>query len=68
MTETIRMGFAGFQDGTFELILVNPRTGKETMLCGQLKPGQLAVVDAILPTCVFITVEPAALSADKGAD
>lgn len=51
--ELIILGFASFQDGGFELIVRN-RDGLETTLRGQLAPGQLEIVDQILPTCVFV--------------
>jgi hypothetical protein len=53
---TILLGFASYKDGSFELIVMDDKTGKETTLHGMLKPGQLEEVDRILPTCVFVPV------------
>jgi hypothetical protein len=60
------MGFASYKDGTFELIVKDDESGEETTLEGKLKPGQLKIVDRILPTCVFVPVEPAAHNSNKG--
>ena len=45
-------GFASYKDNSFELIVRNQEY--ETILKGQLKEGQLEIVDKILPTCAFI--------------
>lgn len=50
----IVLGFASFKDRRFELIVRDDESGLETTLKGQLEPGQLEVVDRILPTCVFV--------------
>jgi hypothetical protein len=50
----IKFGFASFKDGSFELIVMDDKTGRETTLYGQLRPGQLEEIDRILPTCVFV--------------
>ncbi len=57
----LMLGFASFQDGTFELIVRDPETGNETTLHGVMQPGQLEEVDALLPTCCFVRVAPMAL-------
>lgn len=56
--EPLEMGFASYQDGTFELILRDPKTGHETTLHGMMQPGQVDAVDKILPSCVFINRLP----------
>lgn len=56
MTPTILMGFASFKDGSFELIVRDDESGAETTLHGTLRPGQMEIVDRILPTCVFVPV------------
>ena len=50
----IILGFASYRDGRFELIVRDDETCEETTLEGQLRPGQLAIVDRILPTCVYV--------------
>lgn len=56
MTPTVLMGFSSFKDGRFELIVRDDESGAETTLHGILKPGQMELVDRILPTCVFVQV------------
>jgi hypothetical protein len=53
-SETVVLGFASWPDGRFELIVQDANTGEETTLKGMLEPGQLEIVDRILPTCVFV--------------
>jgi hypothetical protein len=55
-TSVVILGFASFSDRSFELIVRN-RDGLETTLCGHLTPGQLEIVDRILPTCVYVDAE-----------
>ena len=62
--QILQLGFASFQDGTFELIVRDPETGRETTLEGRMKPNQLVEVDRLLPTCVMIRVAPEPLPAD----
>lgn len=56
-TSTIEFGFTSFADGSFELIVRN-QSGDETLLEGQLRPGQLEHVNRILPTCVYVSGVP----------
>jgi hypothetical protein len=54
-TAEVRFGFASFQGGKFELIVINIKTGEEVLLEGQLRPDQtLEQIDKVLPTCVYV--------------
>lgn len=53
----VRLGFASWANGSFELIVRN-NEGDETTLHGKLEEDQLEKVDKILPTCVFVTGSP----------
>ena len=51
----VDIGFASFKDRSFELIVIDIKTGREVMLSGTLRPDQtLEEVDRVLPTCVFV--------------
>lgn len=56
---TVVLGFASWSDGSFELIVQDKKSGVETTLHGKLQPGQLEIVDLILPTCVYVDAEVA---------
>lgn len=62
----LELGFASFQDGSFELVVRDPAKGAETTLEGRMKAGQLEQVDALLPTCCFVTVAPQPIAAASG--
>lgn len=51
----VRLGFASFKNGEFELIVRRDETGEEITLHGRLLPEQnLKDLDSLLPTCVFV--------------
>jgi len=49
----VLLGFASFQDGTFELVVQNKATGDECMLTGPMTMP-LEKIDKVLPTCVYV--------------
>lgn len=51
-------GFASWADRRFELIVRDRESFEETTLKGQLESGQFEKIGKILPTCVFVDVEP----------
>lgn len=54
----LRLGFASFQKGDFELIVSNRLTFKEIVLTGQMEGNPpLEKIDEILPTCVYVDAE-----------
>ena len=53
-TPVVILGFSSYNDGEFELIVQDEKTGEETTLEGNLKPGQFEIIHRILPSCVFI--------------
>jgi hypothetical protein len=54
----LQLGFASFQDGTFELIVSDQKNYKEITLKGLMEGNpSLEEIDAILPTCVFVNAE-----------
>lgn len=57
--KTVRVGFAPFQDGTFELSLEDVETAESVTLTGKITPKEAEFVDKIFPTCVYVkaTVE-----------
>jgi hypothetical protein len=54
---TVVLGFASYKGGSFELIVRDDKSGTETTLEGTLRPGQLEIVDRILPTCVYVKAD-----------
>jgi len=53
----IVMGFSSYKDRNFELIVRDDENGLETTLHGKIEPGQLEIIDQILPTCVYVPVK-----------
>ena len=56
---TIVLGFASFQDDSYELIVRDEVSGEETVLHGKLQPGQFEIINRILPTCVYVKARTA---------
>ena len=53
---TLRVGFASFKDGTFELNLEDPETCESVCLTGDIAAKDAEFVDRFFPTCVYVKV------------
>lgn len=58
MSEQVTVGWASFQDGTFELIVKDPVTREETTLTGLCTDAQSDLVSRLFPPCVLVTYAP----------
>jgi hypothetical protein len=61
--QRIKLSLCEFQDGTFELYIIDPATGEEVQIDGNRRftDEQRAMFDRLMPACVFTTYEREAM-------
>jgi hypothetical protein len=62
-TQRIRLSLCEFQDGTFELYIIDPSTREEIQIGGRrvFTDAQREMLFRLMPPCVFTTYEREAL-------
>lgn len=58
-TQRIRVSLCEFQEGTFELYIIDPDTSEEVQISGERKftDPQRAVLERLMPPCVWTTYQ-----------
>jgi hypothetical protein len=61
--QRIRLSLCEFQDGTFELYIIDPATSEEVQIDGrrEFSPPQRALLERLMPPCVWTTYEREAI-------
>jgi hypothetical protein len=61
MGEKLKISLCEFQDGTFELYIIDGNTGEEVQIDGKrtFTDKQRALFERLMPPCVFTTYERA---------